>query len=603
MRDADTVIGIIRDRGKRGLPITQLYRQLYNPLLYLRAYATLYAHQGVMTPGMTNETVDGMSRKKIEAIIAALRCERYRWTPVRRTYIPKKNGKRRPLGLPTWSDKLLQEVIRSLLEAYFEPSFSPHSHGFRPNHGCHTALLEIQQTWTGSKWFLEGDIKGCFDAVSHAVLLSILGEHLHDRRFLRLIEQLLKAGYWEGAAVHATLSGCPQGGIVSPILSNIYLSRLDTFVEQTLIPTYMRGEQRRRNPSYNNLRVRAQYYRKRGNRAKAALLDAQRRTLPERDPYDPHYRRLRYVRYADDFCLGFIGPKAEAEEIKERLRAFLGEALKLELSTEKTLITHATTEAAHFLGYSITVQHADDKHDRSGRRCVNGRVALRVPSEVLRTRCSAYMQRGKPWHRPELLSDDAFSVISRYQTEYRGIVQYYQLAQNLSWFWELHRVMRLSLLKTLANKHKRSLRQMVRRFQTTIATPHGPLACLEHRIERAGRPPLVARFGGLPLRRQHRSQQAILVDQALTITRAPERNELIRRLLADRCELCDATEDLEVHHVRKLADLHTRGQKEQPLWMSIMAARRRKTLVVCRDCHHAIHAGRPTKQMPRPQPA
>ena len=603
MRDADTVIGIIRDRGKRGLPVENLYRQLYNPLLYLRAYATLYAHQGAMTPGVTNETVDGMSRKKIEAIIAALRCERYRWTPVRRTYIPKKNGKRRPLGLPTWSDKLLQEVIRSLLEAYFEPSFSPHSHGFRPNHGCHTALLEIQQTWTGSKWLLEGDIKGCFDAVSHAVLLSILGEHLHDRRFLRLIEQLLKAGYWEGASVHATLSGCPQGAVVSPLLTNIYMSRLDTFVEQTLIPTFTRGKQRRRNPSYRALRTRAQYARTQGDTAKAALLDAQRRRIPALDPDDPHYRRLRYLRYADDFCLGFSGPKAEAEEIKARLHAFLGEQLKLELSTEKTLITHATTEAAHFLGYAVTVQHADDKCDRSGRRCVNGRVALRVPSEVLRTRCAAYMRRGKPWHRAELLSDDAFSIISRYQTEYRGIVQYYQLAQNLSWFWELHRVMRLSLLKTLANKHKRSLRRMVRRYQTTIATPHGPLECLEQRIERVGRPSLVARFGGLSLRRQQRSQQAILVDQPLTITRAPERNELIRRLLADQCELCGATEDIEVHHVRKLADLNTRGQKDRPVWMSIMAARRRKTLVVCRDCHHAIHAGRPTRQRQRPEPA
>jgi hypothetical protein len=446
-------------------------------------------------------------------------------------------------------------------------------------------------------------IKGCFDAVSHAVLLSILGEYLHDRRFLRLIEQLLKAGYWEGATIHATLSGCPQGGIVSPLLSNIYLSRLDAFVEQTLIPKYTRGEQRRRNPSYNTLRVRAQYYRKRGDVAKAALLDAQRRTLPERDPHDPHYRRLRYIRYADDFCLGFIGPKAEAEKIKERLRAFLGEELKLELSTEKTLITHATTEAAHFLGYGITVQHADDKRDRTGRRCINGRVALRVPNEVLRARCAAYMRHGRPWHRTELLSDDDFSIISRYQTEYRGIVQYYQLAQNLSWFWELHHVMRLSLLRTLANKHKSSLRRMVRRYQTTTSTPHGPLVCLEFQVERAGRPPLVARFGGLPLRRQHRSQQAILVDQPLTITRAPERNELIRRLLADRCELCGSTEDIEVHHVRKLADLHTRGQQERPLWMSIMAARRRKTLVLCRVCHHALHAGRPTRQLLHPEPA
>lgn len=167
MRDADTILGIIRERGRRGLPLEDLYRQLYNPMLYLRAYARLYANKGATTPGATSETVDGMSRKKIDAIIEALRYERYRWTPVRRTYIPKKKGKKlRPLGLPSWSDKLLQEVIRLILEAYFEPQFSPHSHGFRPERGCHTALQEIEHTWQGTKWFIEGDIRGCFDHAS-----------------------------------------------------------------------------------------------------------------------------------------------------------------------------------------------------------------------------------------------------------------------------------------------------------------------------------------------------------------------------------------------------------------------------------------------------
>jgi group II intron reverse transcriptase/maturase len=592
MRDADTVLGIIRERGRQGLPLEDVYRQLYNPLLYLRAYANLYANQGAMTPGTTTETVDGMSRRKIEAIIDALRFERYRWTPVRRTYIPKKSGKLRPLGIPSWSDKLLQEVIRLLLEAYYDSQFSPRSHGFRSGRGCHTALCEVERTWTGTKWFIEGDIKGCFDNVSHTVLLSILREQVHDHRFLRLVEHLLAAGYWEEGVRHDTLSGCPQGSVVSPLLSNIYLNRLDRFVEEILLPAYTHGAQRRRNPQYERLRVRAQYYRKHGAMSKAAELDAQRSRLPERDPADPEYRRLRYVRYADDFCLGFIGPRAEAEEIKARLRAVLGETLHLELSEEKTLITHATTEAAHFLGYELVVQHANDRRDRTGRRCVNGKVALRVPAQVLRAHCSHYTCHGKPWHRPELLHESDFGIISRYQAEYRGIVQYYQLAQNVSWFWELHRVMRLSLLKTLANRHKSTVGRMVRKYRASVSTPAGRLNCLEVTVARGEKRPLVARFGGLPLRHQ---RVAILVDRTTSIVRPPERNELIRRLLADHCELCGSTQDPEVHHVRKLADLHKPGRPEKPPWVQVMAARHRKTLIVCHPCHVAIHAGRPTR--------
>jgi retron-type reverse transcriptase len=151
MRTAETILNIIQDRGKRGLPLDDAYRQLYNPDMYLRAYAKLYKNVGAMTPGVTEETVDGMSLDKIATIIEAIRYERWHWTPVRRVEIPKRNGKMRPLGMPTWSDKIVQEVVRSILEAYYEPQFSDHSHGFRPQRGCHTALEKIQKVWTGTR--------------------------------------------------------------------------------------------------------------------------------------------------------------------------------------------------------------------------------------------------------------------------------------------------------------------------------------------------------------------------------------------------------------------------------------------------------------------
>jgi retron-type reverse transcriptase len=223
MREAETILGLIHDRGRRGLPVERLYRLLYHRDLYLLAYGRLARNQGAMTPGTTPETIDGMTLAKIDAIIDALRCERYRWTPVRRTYIAKKGSKkRRPLGICTWSNKLLQEVLRLLLEAYYEPQFSPTSHGFRPGRGCHTALDEIYHKWIGTKWWIEGDVAQCFDRLDHTVLVGILTEKIHDGRFVRLIAQLLTAGYLEEWRYHATLSGSPQGSGLSPILANLY---------------------------------------------------------------------------------------------------------------------------------------------------------------------------------------------------------------------------------------------------------------------------------------------------------------------------------------------------------------------------------------------
>src|SRR5260370_12890392 len=377
MRSAETVLSIIRERGKQGLPLEDIYRQLYNPGLYVMAYGSLYANAGAMTPGSTSETVDGMSVAKIERLIDDLRHERYRWTPVRRTYIAKKNGKLRGLGLHTWSDKLLQEVIRLILEAYYEPQFSSLSHGFRPGRGCHTALTAITDHWSGTKWFIEGDISQYFDTIDHRVLVTILGEKLKDNRFLRLLSNLLRAGYLEDWKYHRTLSGSPQGGVVSPILSNIYLDKFDTYVEQVLIPAYTRGATRRPNRHYEALQAQAHRRKRAGKRKEAQKLWTQVQQLPSRDPFDPDYRRLKYVRYADDTLFGFIGSKAEAEEIKGKIANWLRENLKLSLSIEKTLITNATSDAARFLGYEIVAQRANEKHNsQSGHRTVNGNMGL-----------------------------------------------------------------------------------------------------------------------------------------------------------------------------------------------------------------------------------
>ena len=588
MRTAETVLNVIRDRGERGLPMEDIYRQLYNRELYLRAYGRLYSNQGAMTRGATADTVDGMSLAKIDRLIDALRHELFRWTPVRRVNIPKPNGKTRPLGIPTWTDKLLQEVIRMILEAYYEPQFSDRSHGFRPGRGCHTALSEVVTHWTGVRWFVEGDIKGCFDNIDHEVLLSVLGEKLQDNRFLRLLKHQLKAGYMEDWKYSRTLSGTPQGGVVSPILANIYLDRLDKFVENVLIPDNTRGTARRNYNPWAAVKSRMAHHRKMGHHALADQLRKEMRQLPSGDPFDPDYRRLRYVRYADDFVLGFIGTKAEAEKIRESLEIFLRNSLKLEMSREKTLITHAISQAAKFLGYELVNQQANDKLDRNGRRKVNGRIGVRVPANVIEQHCRAYMKNGKPARRNELILDSDYTIVDRYQAEFRGVVQYYLLALNVSHLGKLQWVMQQSLAKTLAAKHKTPRRKLIRQYKSTVQTEHGERSCLQVVEQRGeGKHPLVARFGGIPLKRK---RQAVLVDRKPQRYRV-DRTELIQRLLAEECELCGSTVDIQVHHVRALRDLNVKGRGEKPLWVQVMAARRRKTLVVCRPCHLEAHGG------------
>jgi len=587
MQTADTLLTVIRSRGERGLHLDRVYRSLFNPELYLLAYANLYANQGAMTKGTTVETADGMSLAKIASITDEIKNERFHWTPVRRTYIPKANGKMRPLGIPTWRDKLVQEVIRLILESYYEPQFSDASHGFRPARGCHTALTTVQRTWKGTRWFVEGDIKGCFDNIDHSVLLNILRRKIQDGRFIALVEGLLKAGYLEDWKFNRTFSGTPQGGVVSPILANIYLTELDRFVTTELVPEFTKGDKRGSNKEYERLRSRSKKAKARGDMEAAREWAILARQHPSQNPTDPNYRRLSYVRYSDDFLLGLIGTKAEAEGIKQRVKAWLTENLKLELSDEKTLITHATEDRAKFLGYEVGAMRSDS------RPMVNGVVELRIPEAKLLEIENRYKRGPKAHHRAELINDSDFDIVAKYGAEFRGLVQYYKLARNVRKLGKVERTIRLSLLKTLANKLKTTVKDVWKRYKYRHMTPDfGTRMGLRVTVQRGDKPTLVARFGETPLKRQH---DAVIQDEKPMWTTRVKRTELIQRLLADKCELCGSTENVDVHHVRALKDLNPTGRKEVPTHVFIMSARRRKTLVVCKYCHTAIHNGRPTR--------
>ncbi|WP_236601568.1 reverse transcriptase domain-containing protein [Ktedonobacter sp. SOSP1-52] len=494
--------------------------------------------------------------------------------------------------MPVWSDKLLAEVMRMILNAYFDGTFSEHSHGFREGRGCHTALREVYQIWQGTVWIIEGDIADCFGSLDHNLIISALAEPIQDGRFLNLVKKLLDAGYLEDWKLNNTFSGVPQGSILSPILSNILLSKLDRFVETELIPEYTRGKKKRPNQEYNRLINRARKRYNKGQKEAAHKLKQQAQKLPSIDPQDPDFRRLRYVRYADDLALSFVGPKEEAEAIKQRLRAFLLEELKLNLSDEKTLITLTRDSAAKFLNYEITTLHCDTKQtrDKNGRRgrSINGGIGLKVPRKVIEDKCKRYMRKGKPSHRAELLNESDFTIIATYQLEYRGLVNYYRMAYNLYTLRKLKWVMEQSLTKTLASKHKISVSKVYKKCKAEIDVEGKKYKGLQVTVSREGKKPLVATWGGIPLTWD---VTAPIEDEMRQY--AWKRSELERRLLAQTCEQCGATRmtaQIEVHHIRALKDLNRYTGREKPQWVHIMASRRRKNT---RPLSHLPH-GHPT---------
>lgn len=579
----------------------RLYRNLYNIDFYLLAYHKINAKEGNLTKGADGKTIDGMSIERIQNIIDKLREQSYRPHPAKRVYIPKEKQGKRPLGIPSFDDKLVQEVLRLILESIYEPQFLETSHGFRPQRSCHTALIKIQRRFTSVKWLVEGDIKGFFDNIDHHTLIGILRRRIDDEKFLNLIWKFLKAGYLENWVYHKTYSGVPQGGIISPLLANIYLNELDKYAEEykkkfdsqtskrkSLIEykrvQYKVSDERKwLNENWNSLSKEQQKQKLKSIREKQKTLSSMNCT----DPMDENFKRLNYIRYADDWIIGIIGSKQDAEDVKKDFANYLKSELKLDLSLEKTLVTNSR-KMARFLGYDVTVERSSAiKKDKNGipKRSYNGGVKIYVPHEKW---VNSLLEKGalnirpdgqwKILHRNNLIRLDDLEILSTYNAEIRGLYNYYRIANNASVLNKFKYVMEYSLYKTFASKYRKSKGKIINKYSIN------GIFGVKYKVKGEEKIRYLYNEG---FKRQ-KPLTEMETDYLPTIMQYKGRNSLISRLEAQICEICKTEEKpFEVHHVRKIKDL--KGKKR---WEQKMIARRRKTLVVCLKCHRDIHNGK-----------
>ena len=591
-----------------GRRVNGLFRLATNPeVLWKQAYANIYSNKGAITKGVDRNTLDGFSEERVNHLIGLLARREYCPKPVRRTYIPKKNGKLRPLGIPTGDDKLVQEVVRILLEQIYEPIFSENSHGFRPGKSCHSALRQVKNVWNGTKWIIEFDIKGFFDNINHNKMIEFLEKKIDDKRIIHIIRQMLKAGYAQDWKYNATWSGTPQGGVISPILANIYLHELDTFMED-MICQFNKGERRKDNPDYKKLcrqmiiinrelrELRQKF--KEGkplNDARKEILCERReiqkkmRVINSRLHVDSEYRRLRYVRYADDFIIGVIGTRKEAESIMLQVKEYINNILLLEVSEEKTCIADAN-DGVRFLGYDIktytsakTTKIAWGK-GTCNRRTISEKMQLHIPSEKMFQYASKNgygdMAIFRPKSRPALLRRSDVEILMTYNAEMRGLANYYSLAQGYK--TALQRVIGLaqwSFFATLSHKHKSSIGKIARKMKLSAQSGY-ELKVNVNGIPKSYR---LFRLKDHEPPKIHNSN----VDTPWDTTRfTMTRSELVQRLNANTCEYCGKTGGyMEVHHIKALKDVQ--GKKQ--LWQQMMCAMRRKTMVLCVDCHNELH--------------
>ena len=605
LRNPTIVLDNLRQNAKtENYKYKRLYRNLYNQNFFLLAYNRIYSTPGNMTKGVDGATIDNFTLNRIEAIITKLKSKKYKPNPALRTYVEKKNGKLRPIGIQSIDDKLVQEIIREMLENIWEDLFLDCSHGFRPNRSCHTALEYVDRNFNGVRWFVEGDIEGYFNNIDHHILMKLLRKRIQDEHFLGLIWKFLKAGYLEDWKFNATYSGTAQGSIISTILANIYLHELDRYMLDYK-KLFDKGSRRKRNPSYRKLESQ-KYQISKKLKSKIELmssseiydikqqlhsLEKSMVTTPNSDPFDKDYKRIFYTRYADDFIVGIIGGKTDALKVKEDIKNHINSQLLLNLSDEKTLITHSNKKI-RFLGYDLLVKRNNTPiRDKSGRlrRVHNYQLKLYVPKEVWVKKLLEYdvmhikkIQGEEIWQpnsRNAILNNKDINILKQFNTEVRGLYNYYKMACNVS--YALHRFnyfMYYSMLRTLSKKYRRSMKQI--RVQYDINGKFG-----------------IQNNESSKLNTLFYYDKGFKTQKNIPTPHNPQFNDLkpkyrfpfgkyspAYRLKNNNCELCGAQNvSVIMHHVRKITEL-----KANSPWNIKMLETNRKTLATCETCYSLI---------------
>lgn len=573
----------IRNSKNRDAVNKDLYRLLCNKDLLTTAYNLIKSNPGNMTPGTDQETLDAISKEFIEKTITQLRNQSFKFKPVKRVYIPKGNTKNmRPLGIPSPRDKVIQKAMHMIMECIYEPTFSNYSHGFRPGRSCHSALREIRSVWSGIKWGIEGDIKSCYDSVNHQTLINILERKIKDERFIQLIWKLLRAGIVVDGKLEGSKIGTPQGGILSPLLANIYLNEFDTFLTKLsadVASTSNKG--RSENPEYQ--KIRGKIYRLNTKRTKSGVMKVQptkkelteikalkrvQQSLPSKDPFDTKYKKVIYIRYADDWIVGIIGSKEFANEIKDKVQKFLNDELQLTLSPEKTKVTLCSSREIKFLGYELQIGGKSNFSSigKQKRRSVGWQPRLFVPMDSIVTKLSeknfcsksGIGVKKKGWIRyPDEI------IVQKYNYVIRGLRNYYSPADNFGTSMNrIEYILKYSCAHTLAAKHRtRISKQLIRLTEL-----------------------------GLNLSKSYQNNiwdfKTKPLDYDSIFKSYANRSKL---LSPSSCQICKSTEKLEMHHIRAL-------RKDGILLTdkyltAIMQRMNRKQICVCRSCHMDIHKG------------
>jgi group II intron reverse transcriptase/maturase len=549
-----------------------LYNFICDPELLKLAYENLKSKPGNMTPAINPTTLDGFSLTVLNQIISELKTEKFQFKAGRWIFINKKSGGLRPLTILAPRDKIVLEAIRLILNSIYEPLFLPTSHGFRPNHSCHTALKFTNQKFQASSWILEGDISNCFDSINHGKLMKILEDKIQDRKFTKLIWKSLRSGHFEFAVYKHNIIGAPQGSVISPILANIYLHQLDVFIHELKLQ-FDKGTESRESAESNRLRYEMRKAKLLGDIDKVKSLHKQRMKISW-SMDDREYKKLAYVRYADDWIIGIKGSHTEAIFILNRIKIFL-ESIHLKLSETKTKLTDLKRGKILFLG--VIIKKANHtKYVRlvktSSMKWNPRRLRFEAPLNLIYHKLNeaGFMKWNKSHPKFVWMSLDHNQIIHLYNSVFRGYLNYYSFVHNYGKLVSyLGFILKSSAAKLLAAKYSlKTINKVIKKFGPNLS----PLSddktnnigfikpsykiSLEFKTNNI-KPLILALFG---------SKSKSVLDKAV-------------------CAICESQYRVEMHHIRALKDLNPKLS----LTDRFMAMRKRKQIPLCRECHMKKH--------------